>query len=662
LVGRFAIASALVMLGVWVVLGRVEADRTRDRAMEAAVGSAVLLAEVGLQSHLTPADIDGDLDPTDRAQLDETFAAAFEGGRIARIKIWAPDGRIVYSDESALIGRSFEVEEDLEEALGGEIHSGVSTLDADENVNERSFGTLLEVYVPIRFDGGDPVGVFELYVPYEPIARETASDATRLYLLLLGALALLWLVLFRIVLGASRRLRRDGKELERRADENRYLALHDQLTDLPNRLLFRDRLEQAIRVADRDGTMVAVLVLDLDRFKEVNDTLGHEAGDELLVEVGPRLRSTLRGVDTVARLGGDEFGILLGGLDDAGEAGAVARKLAEALDEPFPLQSIQVALGASIGIAAYPTHAMSADDLMRRAEVAMYVAKAGRSPFEFYVQEQDHYTKDRLALVAELREAIDGGQITLHYQPKVDVADGRVIGVEALARWTHPTKGAIGPDAFIPLAEQSGLIRRLTSLVVTEALGQVGRWRTQGLDLTVAVNLSMRDLLDPALPGEIEASLERAGLPAGVLELEITEGSVMDQPARAEAVLARLSTMGVALAIDDFGTGYSSLTYLQRLPVSELKIDRSFVMRLTTSDADAEIVRSTIDLGHNLGLVVVAEGVEDEPSLAFLRDARCDVAQGFHIGRPMRADDVEPWVRAFVTDRPEVVGRVDDRA
>jgi hypothetical protein len=211
LVGRFAIASGLVMLLVWVVLGRVEADRTRDRAMDDAIGSAVLLAEVGLQSHMVPDDLGGGIDATQLAQLDETFAAAFEGGRIARIKIWAPDGRIVYSDDHSLIGRTFEVEEDLEEALAGEIHSGVSTLDADENVNERSFGRLLEVYVPIRFDGAEPIGAFELYVPYEPIARETAADATRLYVLLLGALALLWLVLFRIVLGASRRLRRDGE-------------------------------------------------------------------------------------------------------------------------------------------------------------------------------------------------------------------------------------------------------------------------------------------------------------------------------------------------------------------------------------------------------------------------------------------------------------------
>jgi diguanylate cyclase (GGDEF)-like protein len=643
-VARFAIASAVAMVLLWAALSWVEFNRVRTRALSEAASAAQILAQVTLQPHLSPDNMHLGVGPDQMRSMDEAFGAGLSSGGIARVKVWTRDGEIVYSDDHDLIGRSFPIEHDLEEALDGAIEAEISDLADAENERERSFGRLLEVYVPLRFETGKPVGAFELYVPYEPIARQIAEDSIRISLVLIGGLVVLWAALFRIVLGASRGIRRDREEIARKAEENQYLALHDQLTDLPNRLLFKDRLEQAIRTSNREGTKVAALILDLDRFKDVNDTLGHERGDELLEQVGPRLREVIRGVDTVARLGGDEFGVLLGGLHQVAEVSGVARKISDTLDRPFRLPDMEVQLGASIGIAIYPDHGSDADGLMRLAEVAMYVAKAAATSFEVYQEEHDHHSKDRLALVGELRHAIDAGQLFLDYQPQIDLTGGGTVAVEGLVRWAHPERGLIVPDVFIPLAEQTGMIRRLTSYVLDQALAQCKAWREAGIELSVGVNLSVRDLLDLGLPDEVRALLERYGIRPDCLELEITESSVMDQPDRALEVLDRLANIGVGLSIDDFGTGYSSLAYLQRLPVRRLKIDRSFVMRLRTSENDAEIVRSTIELGHNLGLMVVAEGVEDAESLAFLSATGCDLAQGFHIARPMPADAVGEWI------------------
>jgi diguanylate cyclase (GGDEF)-like protein len=383
LLGRFAIASALAIVVLWAVLARVESDRVRARAIDEAAASTELLAQVVLQPTLSSGELQQGVDAETTAELDEAFRTGLQSGLIARTKVWTPEGEIVYSDDHALTGKVFPIADDLAEALEGEVEAEISELDEAENIDEQDFGTLLEVYVPIRFGADEPVeGVFELYVPYDAIAASIADDTRRISLLLLAGLILLWAVLFRIVAGASRRLRRDRAELARRADENRYLALHDQLTDLPNRMLFHDRLEQAVAAADREGTSVGVLILDLDRFKEVNDTLGHDGGDQILTEVGPRVRGVLRNVDTVARMGGDEFGILLGGVKRIEEVEPVARKIAQALDLPFRVDDIEVALGGSIGVALYPTHGSDPDILMRRAEIAMYVAKAARAKVE----------------------------------------------------------------------------------------------------------------------------------------------------------------------------------------------------------------------------------------------------------------------------------------
>src|SRR6478609_38587 len=492
-VGTFALLSAAAVGLLGVALAQVETAHERSSATADAASSAQLLVQVGLQPHIDRSDLTMGLPPETIAALDSAFQAGINDGQLVRIKLWSADGEVLYSDQPELIGQRFPIDGDLQEGLDGELTAEVSHLDKAENVDERQFGELLEVYVPVRF-GTEHEGAFEIYVPWAPIAQQITSNTRRLLLVLAGGLLLLWAVLFRIVMGASRRIRRDRDELARRAEENHRLAMFDHLTGLPNRLLFFDRVTQAISAAGREGSGVGVLLLDLHRFKEVNDTLGHERGDELLRQVGPRLQGVLRASDSVARLGGDEFGIALAGLNTLSEGEDVARKLTDALDTPFVLDGIDIALGGSIGIATYPDHGGDPDQLLRRAEVAMYVAKAARAPYESYSPAQDTYSTDRLALVADLRRAIDGGELALAYQPMIDLERGMIVGVEALLRWSHASQGPIGPDVFIPLAEHSGLIGRITTYVLEAAVRQSHAWQKAGLDLTVSVNLSVGDL------------------------------------------------------------------------------------------------------------------------------------------------------------------------
>jgi len=422
-----------------------------------------------------------------------------------------------------------------------------------------------------------------------------------------------------------------------------HQALHDALTDLPNRVLLHDRLQQAIRAAERNRSSVALLVMDLDRFKEVNDTFGHHTGDLLLEQLGQRLGSVLRSSDTIARLGGDEFAVLLPTATFE-DARLIADRLLQVLEEPFVLGSLQLEIDASIGIALSPDHGQDADTLLRRADVAMYVAKRNNTGHALYTADQDEHSPMRLAMVGELRRAIDQNELSLHFQPKVDLETGEVTCAEALVRWDHPRHGMLGPDIFIPIAEQTGLIRPLARWVLDAALRQCNRWRRDGLDLSVAVNLSMRNLHDPEVVDMIRQLLLRWGIPASRLVIEITESSLMADAARAMDVLGRLRAMGVSVSIDDFGTGYSSLAYLKRLPVDELKIDKSFMAHIASDDNDAAIVRSTIGLAHDLGLSVVAEGIEDQQTLEFLAKLGCDVAQGYFISRPLPVVALGDWL------------------
>ncbi|HET7170415.1 MAG TPA: EAL domain-containing protein [Gaiellales bacterium] len=450
---------------------------------------------------------------------------------------------------------------------------------------------------------------------------------------------------------AEQALAESRAQLEQRMREIEHQALHDSLTDLPNRTLFHDRVDQALRAARRAGGSVCVMLIDLDRFKEVNDTLGHASGDVLLQEVARRLRTPVRESDTVARLGGDEFGVLASGVATADDAIVLAEKLREAVAKPIAVGGLSLEVDSSIGIAVAPDHGADVETLIRHADVSMYVSKRTHSP-AVYSPETDHHSRVRLTLVADLRRALERGELIVYYQPQACATTGAVRTMEALVRWEHPVHGLLAPDQFVPLAEQTGLIRPLTLYMLDAALRQCAVWRNAGYDLAVAVNVTGRDLLDLHFPEQVAAAIERAGVVPEALELEITETTIMTDAARARAVLEALSALGVRLAIDDFGSGHSSLGYLKRLPIDVLKIDRSFVMNMAQRTDDAVIVRSTIDLGHNLGLQVVAEGVETEEALAWLTELGCDSVQGYFLGRPQPTDAVEWIVRRLARRLP----------
>jgi diguanylate cyclase (GGDEF)-like protein len=428
--------------------------------------------------------------------------------------------------------------------------------------------------------------------------------------------------------------------LERLRVSNKQ-AVTDELTGLGNRRHVLARLEQAIANADGE---VALLLIDLDGFKELNDTLGHVAGDEVLRQIGPRLRDALRTGDALSRLGGDEFAVVLDP-GDAASASAAGLRLRAALERSFAVGGIRVHVDASIGIALFPEHATDALGLLQRADVAMYEAKRTRTGQKVYLPERDHHSRRRLELLGELRDGLASGELILHYQPKAEIATGSVRGVEALVRWAHPRRGLLMPAEFLPLADHSALGRTLTAFVLDRALEEIGQRRRDGFDLSVAVNLGPADLLDLGLPSEIARLLERRDFPPASLRLEVSEHAVMADPERTSEVLTGLREIGVATALDDFGAGHVSLGHLKQLNVDELKIDRSFVMRLSQDERDAAIVRTTVDLGRRLGMRVVAEGVETSEAWDTLSRLLCDEAQGNFLGRPMTASALTGWLR-----------------
>src|SRR4051812_5927679 len=444
------------------------------------------------------------------------------------------------------------------------------------------------------------------------------------------------------VLAALARTARTFHQVQALADSRRQ-ARTDELTGLAN----RRRAYEALVAADarlRQGAGVAVLLLDLDRFKEINDSLGHAAGDALLRQIAPRLGPLLRSSDLLARLGGDEFVVIAADLDAAG-ARALADRLREQLQVPFQHQGTTLSVDASIGIAVGPQEAGTAEELLQLADLAMYAAKSGRLGVAVYDQARDGEGRHRLETAEQLRAGIAAGQLVLHHQPKVSAADGAVVGVEALVRWQHPTRGLLFPDAFVDLAESFGLMQTLTSAVLDLALAQCRAWRDRGWRVPVAVNVSPSNLVDEAFPRTVAGLLDRHGLSAADLVLEVTEGLLMADRERAAGVLTALRGMGVGIAIDDYGTGYSSLAYLAELPVTELKLDRSFVAAMTDSPRTAAIVTSTLQLAHALGLVLVAEGVEDQATAHALTELGCDVVQGYQLSPPVPAAELEVWLR-----------------
>lgn len=444
----------------------------------------------------------------------------------------------------------------------------------------------------------------------------------------------------------EQRVRQRTEELELATEQLRHQALHDPLTGLPNRVLLLDRLERAIVNMQRKREHFSLLLLDLDGFKEVNDTYGHHIGDLLLARIGIRLRAHLRDSDTIARLGGDEFAVLIGDVDSVREAEKVAADLLLGLDQAIVVEGEPLAVGASIGIVHCPEHGADPATLLRRADVAMYAAKAERAGMRSYVPAMDQHSPARMQLIAELRSGIDDRHLVLHYQPEIATSDGAVVRVEALVRWRRDDGVLLPPGEFLPLVEATELMDRITRFVLDLALRDCSAWRGGGLSAGVAVNLAPRNLRDPDLPSVIARALVRHSLPATALTLEVTESGAFGEATRAAEVCGDLRKLGVGLSVDDFGTGYSSLMHLKHLPFTELKIDRAFTGGVMTNEHDAAIVRSIIDLGHELGRTIVAEGVESQASLDYLKEKGCDLVQGFHIAPPLPEPQLLEWLRA----------------
>jgi diguanylate cyclase (GGDEF)-like protein len=643
LVLRFAVCTCVALALAAAAILMVVRHLVTVQAERAATSQARVIASATLRGPLRATDFEQPVDSTRRAALDELFRARVLGEGVLVAELYAPNGVVTYSTDHRSIGRNAGSQSGhIREALAETVRSDQTTLPAAGRDKRR----VLRTYAPVAVTGG--TGVVALFQDYEPIAQAAAATFLPTAGVFEAVLILLFLALVPILRRVTIRIRKQMDEIEHR-------ALYDQLTGLPNRSLFRDRVDQALLSAQRERSSATVMFLDVDHFKAVNDTLGHEAGDALLRDLGTRLRKEMRSSETLARLGGDEFAILCPG--SAEEAAKLAERLHGALHTAFLVHDFPLEVATSIGIATYPEHGDDADTLLRHADVAMYIAKEARAGTAIYAAEQDVNDEARLVLAGELRRAIENDELVLHFQPKAELETGSIVGVEALVRWQHPERGFIPPNEFIPIAERTGLIKPLSRHVIVTALRQCSAWRAAGIDLHVAVNLTIPDLLDLELPDLIEMELAERGVRPDQLELEITESTILADPFRVRQVLNRLNEMGLRLAIDDFGTGYSSLAYLRRLPVQTIKIDRSFVMDMCENPHDATIVRSTIELGKNLGLQVVAEGVETQEAWDALRAQGCTLAQGYFIGRPVPADELEALLEergSRASDEPQL--------
>jgi diguanylate cyclase (GGDEF)-like protein len=644
---RVALLSLVPTVAMGFVLARVLQQQIVNRTLADASQSAALIAHIGIQPRLSQRDLQVGLSPAGIRSLDEQLRERSVTRDLARVKIWNAHDKVVYSDDHQLIGKTLPPSDDLLDALAGrpEAASVVTPSLHTETASEVGLGKLVEVYVPLRFAAsGPPEGAFEIYLSYKPIAAAISADEETIALVVFAGLALLWAVLFRIVAGASRRLRRQS-------EENYRLARYDKLTGLPNRTLFIEEAARRLGGERSDHAGGAVLLVALDRFKEINDTLGHVTGDRVLREVATRLRSELDSETLLARVGGDEYAILCMRASDVSIATSTAATVHAVLEAPIMLDGVALNVEASIGIAVAETRSSDLDTLLRRADVALARAKAHRSGLEVYAAEYDSFDAARLKLLGEVRPALQRGDFVLHYQPKMDLETRRVIGVEALLRWRHHEHGMLAPMEFIPLIEQTSLVTPVTLYVIDRALRQTAAWRKLGFKLGISVNLSARNLLDSELPNQIEALLETHGVASEQLVVEVTESAAMADPDSAAGVLAALRAKGVGVSIDDFGTGNASLAYLAKLPASEIKIDRSFITNLSRDPRAQAIVRSTIELARNLQLNVVAEGIESEPILEQLIEWGCPMGQGFlvmgqgfFISRPLPAEEIVGWL------------------
>jgi diguanylate cyclase (GGDEF)-like protein len=649
---QVALMSLVPIVALGFILARVIQAQVVSRALSDADQSAQLIARIGIQPRLTPHDLRYGLSASGVRSLDNQLRARSVTQDLARIKIWNTKDQVIYSDDHALIGRSLTPSDDLLNALAGRPDDAevVTPSLHTETASEVGLGQLVEVYVPLRFAAsGPPAGAFEIYLSYRPIAAALTRNKRMIALLIGIGLLLLWSILYRIVARASRRLRQQ-------ASENDRLAHYDPLTGLPNRTLFIEGIENAVRRGKPQPGTVAVLLIDLDRFTQINNTLGTANGDLVLREIARRLHSDVQAGALVARLAGDGFAVLIHGARGVPDALSTATAIQAGFEPPIVLEDVEVSVEASIGIAVMGEHGDAANVLLQRADTALAHARSHHSAVEVYSPGLDQFDASRLALLSEVRGALGRGEFLLAYQPQIELPSGRITGVEALVRWQHSEHGLLAPPRFIPLIEQTALIGPLTLALIDQALDQLVSWRELGIDVQMSVNLSARNLSDAELPQQIAGILERHRVPPDRLVVEVTESAAMDDPHRAVAVLAALRATGIGVSVDDFGTGNASIEYLAKLPATEIKIDRSFITDILDDPRAEAIVRSTIDLARNLGLAVVAEGIETEAVLRHLTALGCDTAQGYFISRPQPPEQLTTMLSESVDSRSSLAG------
>ena len=632
LVFRVALFSALTLgIGAATLLVFIR-HFERSRAEETATLHASVAAQA-VVDRLRPTDLAGPISVARREELDRILTARVLDDGTPASAIATADGRLVYTTDGAGARSAPLSRERLGQALGGTVASELVTAEVKGAPTK-----VFRAYAPFRLEDGS-VGVLVVDKDYGPIAAAARRAAITVAVVLEGVLLALWLCLFPIMRSVTRRM-------NRQLDTIAHQALHDDLTGLANRTQFGQRLDEALEAEDGEEKALTVFFIDLERFKEVNDALGHDWGNELLTVVAARLDAVVGEGEIVARLGGDEFGVLSERATDEIAALAVAERLRSAIALPCEIAGVSLEVQGSIGFAIAPEHGTTRDELLRRADIAMYAAKRIGAP-QVFSPGLDDNSPLRLAMTGELRRAIEGGELVVLYQPQVDLREGIVRGAEALVRWRHPTRGFLGPEAFLAAAEQSGLMRNLTRYVLNESLLQLRAWRSTGMEIDLAVNVSARDLADARFPDEVAHALAEHGVDPSWLELEVTESVLLSDRLRTSRMLERLVDQGVRIAIDDFGVGYSSLGQLKTLPAKVLKIDRSFVSSMESDQSDAAIVSSTIELSHRLGLEVIAEGVETPAHLARLRAAGCDIGQGHLLGRPLPGDQIVSTAHAL---------------
>jgi diguanylate cyclase (GGDEF)-like protein len=674
----FALVSLVGMVALGVALVTLTAQQMRAQAVGDGTSMAAVVARYAAGGVAAGSFVTGVASPDETAAIAARTSAFDE--RLVELRLWGLDGRLMYSsDPGTTSGLPHS------ERFAAAMSTGAPDPVVQEDVR-RGTGTepqrltVLDVYVPVLPDdtaddavptggsAGQPVGVAEVVLDHTETQATLARTSRTVTLAVAGGLVVLWLLLFRIVGTTSRRLRST-------ALENARLAMLDSLTGLPNRRLLGDQMRRAILRAEEDGGRVGLILLDIDRFKDINDTLGHDHGDTLLEQVAQRLRESLREEDVVARLGGDEFAVLLPDVRSVANAERLAGRVRQLFARPFEIGDMTLHIDTSIGVACLPDHADDASSLMRTADVAMYAAKHHRTGVAVYSPDTDDSSPTRLVLLGELHQALaasraarrteqqllaagrasgpDGrgdapagrpaaAQLVMHYQPKLDLGTDRVVGYEALIRWSHPTRGVLAPSAFVPIAEQSGLIHDVTRFALEATVVQLARWEAEGRDLPVAVNLSAHDVTTPDVVATIEHLLAEHAVPARLLEVEITETALVADTSRVVPVLQRLHALGVRVAIDDFGTGTTSISQLRDLPVDTLKIDRVFISDLGEQGRDGSevVVQAMVDLAHSFGLDVVAEGVEDAGTARVLTRLGVDQAQGFLWARPAPAEAI----------------------